>query len=158
MDYQDSTSLIKPSSTFVGNFSNVTQPTLPNISFGSFNHNTYFQRETEIVADHRFFDQRMKTFERWPKSITITPHELCGAGFIYTGYGDMVKCVFCQGKLSQFETTDIPIVEHSKHFPQCEFVRTMMPTNPTEIKKVSLINIAGCKKLIETACVWYKNW
>ena len=111
MDYQDSTSIIKPSSTFAASYStNVTLPTLPNISMTPLFQQAYVQRETEIVAGHRYYDQRIKTFERWPKSMVITAPELCCAGFIYTGFGDIVKCIFCRGKLSQFETSDIPIV------------------------------------------------
>ena len=155
MDYQDSASFAKPaaSPSLFSHSTNVAQATLPDISMTSLFQQGPVQRETEILSQHRYYDQRIKTFQRWPKSMIITAPELCAAGFIYSGYGDMVKCVFCRGKLSQFETSDIPIVEHARHFPQCEFIRTMMPDNAAEIKNVSLINIAGCKKLLETTGV-----
>ena len=58
---------------------------------------------------------------------------------------------FLSRKLLQFETSDIAIVEHAKHFPEWEFVRTMMPSNPTEFKNVSMMNIVDGKMLVKKA-------
>ena len=98
MDYQDTPSFAKPASTFSYS-TNVTQPILPDISMTPLFQQGYVQRETEIVSGHRYYDQRIKTFERWHKSMVITAPELCGAGFIYTGYADIVKCVFLSRKI-----------------------------------------------------------
>ena len=39
--------------------------------------------------------ERLKTFETWPISF-IRPADLANAGFVYTGRGDCVRCVFCR--------------------------------------------------------------
>ena len=38
--------------------------------------------------------ERLKTFEAWSISF-IRPADLANAGFVYTGRGDCVRCVFC---------------------------------------------------------------
>ena len=39
--------------------------------------------------------ERLKTYEAWPVS-SIRPADLANAGFVYTGRGDCVRCVFCR--------------------------------------------------------------
>ena len=39
--------------------------------------------------------ERLRTFEAWPVSF-IRPADLANAGFVYTGRGDCVRCVFCR--------------------------------------------------------------
>ena len=44
---------------------------------------------------YKYESERLKTFDRWPLSY-IRPADLANAGFVYTGRGDCVRCVFCQ--------------------------------------------------------------
>ena len=44
---------------------------------------------------YKYESERLKTFERWPLSY-IRPADLANAGFVYTGRGDCVRCVYCQ--------------------------------------------------------------
>lgn len=66
--------------------------------------------------------ERLKTFVKWSVRF-IKAEELAKAGFVYTGSGDRVKCVFCQGMLQGWERNDRPLEEHKKHFPHCGFAR-----------------------------------
>ncbi|XP_014670102.1 PREDICTED: inhibitor of apoptosis protein-like [Priapulus caudatus] len=65
--------------------------------------------------------ERLRTFARWSVSF-VRPEQLARAGFYYTGSGDRVKCIFCSGRLQGWERNDVPIEEHTKHFPHCRFV------------------------------------
>ncbi|XP_013401394.1 inhibitor of apoptosis protein-like [Lingula anatina] len=64
---------------------------------------------------------RLETFVNWPNS-DIHPQAVAEAGFVFTGRTDMVRCVFCQGKMCNFETGEDPMAEHRRHFPLCSFV------------------------------------
>ncbi|XP_013401491.1 baculoviral IAP repeat-containing protein 7-B [Lingula anatina] len=64
---------------------------------------------------------RLETFVNWPHS-DIHPQTVAEAGFVFTGRTDTVRCVFCQGKMCNFETGDDPMAEHRRHFPLCSFV------------------------------------
>ncbi|XP_013396547.1 baculoviral IAP repeat-containing protein 7-A-like [Lingula anatina] len=65
---------------------------------------------------------RWQTFVNWPQYNPVPSTDLAAAGFIYTGPADTVKCVFCDGRLRNFEVGDTAIGEHQRHFPRCEFV------------------------------------
>ena len=41
------------------------------------------------------------------------------------GFGDNVKCFYCDGGLRNWEPGDDPWVEHARWFPRCSFVRTV---------------------------------
>ena len=75
------------------------------------------------------YDDRLKTFKTWPKSIPIRPGELVAAGFLYTGEGDRVACPWCQIVLTEWETYDRAKEEHQRHSPQCDFVKMTMPSS-----------------------------
>ncbi|VDH97946.1 baculoviral IAP repeat-containing protein 5 [Mytilus galloprovincialis] len=68
---------------------------------------------------------RLASFGNWPK--TQTPADLASAGFFYTGTGDVVKCFSCGKRIYQWEPYEIPWMEHKKHSPNCDFVKTNMP-------------------------------
>ena len=44
---------------------------------------------------YKYESERLKTFGAWPISF-IRPADLANAGFVYTGRGDCVRCVFCR--------------------------------------------------------------
>ncbi|XP_013379257.1 baculoviral IAP repeat-containing protein 7-like [Lingula anatina] len=66
---------------------------------------------------------RVQTFANWPPSRIPRPEELARAGFFYAGFGDNVKCFFCDGGLRNWEPQDDPWAEHARWFPRCGFVR-----------------------------------
>jgi baculoviral IAP repeat-containing protein 7/8 len=65
---------------------------------------------------------RLATFKNWPRSLTQTPDELAEAGFYYTGFGDMVKCYYCDGGLKDWERGDIPWEQHAIYFQRCFYL------------------------------------
>ena len=71
----------------------------------------------------KYFDNRLMTFDTWPKSHPIKSSEFAAAGFFYTGKGDKVICPFCQVRLIKWEKDDNPLFEHIRHRPKCEYVR-----------------------------------
>ncbi|KAJ8016076.1 hypothetical protein DPEC_G00003400 [Dallia pectoralis] len=67
-------------------------------------------------------ESRLTTFHNWPTGAAVQPDVLARAGFFYTGYGDNVKCFFCDGGLRNWEPGDDPWQEHAKWFPRCDFL------------------------------------
>ena len=65
---------------------------------------------------------RRRTFDAWPLDF-ISPDELARAGFFSLNDGDKAQCIFCRGIVGGWELGDVPMTEHSRHFPQCPFVR-----------------------------------
>lgn len=68
------------------------------------------------------FEDRMKTFDSWPKSMKIKPEALSEAGFFYLGHDDRAVCFHCGGGLNDWKEFDDPWVEHAYWFPKCKFV------------------------------------
>ncbi|KAL5011157.1 hypothetical protein ScPMuIL_013462 [Solemya velum] len=66
---------------------------------------------------------RVSSFQNWPTYKSQTPQMLAKCGFYYAGFGDNVKCFFCDGGLRNWESGDDPWVEHARWFPRCAFVR-----------------------------------
>ena len=81
------------------------------------------------VPDYSGYDERYATFRTWPKSHPIRPDALTRAGFLYTGEGDKVTCPWCKISLIEWETYDVPMDEHKRHAPTCDFVKMIMPKN-----------------------------
>ncbi|RWS19570.1 baculoviral IAP repeat-containing protein 1f-like protein [Leptotrombidium deliense] len=51
------------------------------------------------------------------------------AGFIHIGPADMVVCVYCHGKLTNWSSTDNPFIVHRSIFSNCKFVLGQCKTN-----------------------------
>ena len=98
-----------------------------------------FLYETEIVLETDFkyptplggvdtqyglCEGRLKTFDNWPKYLSPSRSDLARAGFIYSGKGDKVQCVFCGVILKDWAPGDIPMEEHSRWAEgKCPFVK-----------------------------------
>nr|XP_014342410.1 PREDICTED: baculoviral IAP repeat-containing protein 7 [Latimeria chalumnae] len=67
-------------------------------------------------------DNRLKTFQSWPRDSPVSAAELAKAGFFFLGPSDRVQCFCCRGILTEWVLGDRPLQEHRKHFPNCEFV------------------------------------
>ncbi|XP_023930660.1 baculoviral IAP repeat-containing protein 7-B-like [Lingula anatina] len=72
---------------------------------------------------HAIEDVRVRTFANWLPSRIQRPEELARAGFFYVGFGDNVKCFFCNGGLRNWAPQDDLWAEHARWFPRCGFVR-----------------------------------
>ncbi|XP_065225203.1 baculoviral IAP repeat-containing protein 3-like [Planococcus citri] len=68
------------------------------------------------------FEERMKSFDSWPKSMKMKPAALSEAGFFYLGHDDRAVCFYCGGGLNEWKEFDDPWVEHAYWFPKCKFV------------------------------------
>jgi len=66
---------------------------------------------------------RLSTYHDWPQTAKIQPLVLAKEGFFYIGFNDRVQCVFCREYLRNWVVGDDPSREHSRHFPNCPFVR-----------------------------------
>ncbi|KAL1021579.1 hypothetical protein UPYG_G00015110 [Umbra pygmaea] len=67
-------------------------------------------------------EERLRTFENWPRDAPVTAANLARAGFYFLGPQDEVQCFCCGGILRYWVHGDRPIVEHKRHFPSCNFV------------------------------------
>ena len=59
------------------------------------------------------------SFTNWPVSAPVSAIDLAIAGFMYTGEGDRVICIYCRGQLHTWLPGDVPINEHNIYFPHC---------------------------------------
>ena len=86
---------------------------------------------TDFPANPRMvtFDQRLLTFEDWPRRCPVKPLELARAGLYYVGYLDgildCVRCFWCDFGFCMWEEGDTAKDEHLKHNPNCEFISTL---------------------------------
>jgi len=103
-----------------------TDTTLPLPSTSSGNSPTSSSSASMMVvmelSQYKSETSRFQTFRNWPLR-SITPADLANAGFIYTGRGDLVQCVFCEGIVGNWEDEDFPITEHRALYPACPFIR-----------------------------------
>ncbi|XP_044131974.1 baculoviral IAP repeat-containing protein 1 isoform X1 [Bufo gargarizans] len=77
-------------------------------------------------------EARLSSYTNWPFYAKIQPVHLASAGFYFTGRRDIVQCFSCAGCLGHWEENDDPWKEHSKWFPECNFLISKKP--PDEIK------------------------
>lgn len=77
----------------------------------------------EQSPDLSTIEGRLSTFSRW--SSFINPNDLAACGFFYTGTNDKVECVYCKGILHHWCTDDVPLNEHLRHFPECNFAQKL---------------------------------
>ena len=79
------------------------------------------------LSTYRRYTTRFLTYKSWPKSHPIKADQLTRAGFLYTGEGDKVTCPWCRIQLTEWETYDVPIEEHRRHSPYCDFIKMLFP-------------------------------
>lgn len=81
--------------------------------------------ETDNI-DYRFEIARLESFRQnnWTSTL-MKPEKLAAAGFYYTGDSDKVKCFDCQVEICQWQSDDIPMVDHQRWSGRCRFVRSI---------------------------------
>ena len=70
-----------------------------------------------------YYENRLKTFDTYPKQMLPDKIQLARAGLYYSGKSDMCQCFRCHVKLSSWERDDDAIKEHYKWSPQCEYIK-----------------------------------
>ncbi len=81
------------------------------------------------------FERRLDSFTAsWP--CAQRPWDLASAGLFYLGEGDKTQCFRCGGGLENWETHDIPAVEHARYYPQCGYGREEVDEDDLELKIV----------------------
>lgn len=79
--------------------------------------------------DRITFEQRLETFDNWPKGFKQRPAQLAEAGFFYTGVGDQTLCFSCGGGLKDWEEKDDPWEQHALWFSKCTYVNLKKGTD-----------------------------
>ena len=70
-----------------------------------------------------YYENRLKTFDTYPKQMLPDKIQLARAGLYYSGKSDMCQCFRWHVKLSAWERDDDAIKEHYKWSPQCEYIK-----------------------------------
>ena len=70
-----------------------------------------------------YYENRLRTFDTYPKQMLPDKIQLARAGLYYTGKSDVCQCFRCHVKLSAWERDDNAIKEHYKCSPQCEYIK-----------------------------------
>ncbi len=83
--------------------------------------------------------QRLETFKGWPSNHHLKPEDLVAAGFYYAGYGDSVRCFYCNTGLNRWEIHDDVWVEHARWSPKCAHI--CMHKGFEFVKKVGKLHI-----------------
>lgn len=68
------------------------------------------------------FNNRLCSFNKWPKQIKQTPEMLALSGFYYHGVGDYVDCFYCGLGVHEWEDYDNVNFEHHRHSPNCKYL------------------------------------
>ena len=90
----------------------------------SYPENEYYDQMYSLVnhPDYRKINDRLKSFNEWPKSMCQKPAELSEAGFFYLGKGDQVKCFSCGGGFKDWESDDVPWEQHALWYSTCRYL------------------------------------
>ena len=70
----------------------------------------------------QIIDDRLKTFDEWPL-LAPSGREMAEAGFYYLQEADKVTCAYCNATIDNWGERDIPIFEHAKRSPSCQFIK-----------------------------------
>lgn len=68
---------------------------------------------------------RLATFKNWPTTCLVSPNDLARAGLFSVGKRDVVCCFHCQVRIGEWLPGDIPIEEHVKYSPDCQFAKAI---------------------------------
>ncbi|XP_008066077.1 baculoviral IAP repeat-containing protein 1 [Carlito syrichta] len=68
---------------------------------------------------------RLDSFKNWPHNSPPGAAALAKAGLFYTGIQDIVQCFSCGGCLEKWKEGDDPLEDHTKFFPNCQFLQNM---------------------------------
>ena len=89
--------------------------------------------KTSLYNMYERVEDRMASFQYWPRALNQKPANLVDAGFYYTKIGDRVRCYACSLMLSEWMPTDDPMDEHAHYAPNCPVVTTTTTTTTTKV-------------------------
>ena len=93
-----------------------------NIHLNKNNISSILKAENEVRKFKMNYEtHRIESFYNWPCPY-ISYSKLAKNGFFYSGFGDRVKCNFCDIVLLKWKPQDEPEKEHEKWSPHCRFV------------------------------------
>ncbi|MCK5893730.1 MAG: hypothetical protein KAG53_04825 [Endozoicomonadaceae bacterium] len=79
----------------------------------------YFKDPASMISvdpQYNKFENRIETFNNWPRERKQTPFELTVAGFVFLETHYSVKCFCCCGGVDDWEQNDKPDEVHSVFF------------------------------------------
>lgn len=92
--------------------------------------------------NYMFYEDRLETFQNWPRQISPDKFSIAQAGLYYTGQGDIVKCFTCGVRLHQWLAKDTAFAEHRKWSPHCMFLK-IVGTGETERRNKTEVSFQG---------------
>ena len=78
---------------------------------------------TPVNSNMEYYQNRLKSFDTYPKQMLPDKYQLARAGLYYSGKSDVCQCFRCHVKLSAWERDDDAIKEHFKWSPDCEYIK-----------------------------------
>ena len=79
-----------------------------------------------------YYENRLRTFDTYPKQMLPDKFQLARAGLFYTGKSDICQCFRCHVKLSSWERDDDAIKEHFKWSSNCEYMKMVAAPPPRQ--------------------------
>lgn len=98
-----------------------------------------FDDDDNIRGVVKNYEKRLLTFKNWTG--VINPEDLAKAGFYFTQYMDVCRCVYCLIEIFQWKEGDCPIEEHYKNARYCDLAHILYKCKALNTeKKVSKKN------------------
>lgn len=73
--------------------------------------------------EYASYTRRLQSFKSWPEEKAQKKEDLAAAGFYYSGFSDQTLCYHCGIGLKNWEPKDVPMQEHIKWSPECQFIK-----------------------------------
>ena len=99
-----------------------------NIKYPKYNCDCSINTSDIQLTKMKYEKFRIESYRNWPVPY-IDVRELAKNGFYYTGYSDVVSCIFCHITICNWEADDNIQKEHNKWAPYCPFVRNLTTDN-----------------------------
>ena len=90
-----------------------------------------------------YYENRLRTFDTYPKQMLRDKFQLARAGLYYTGKSDICQCIRCHVKLSSWERDDDAIKEHFKWSSNCEYMKMVAAPPPRQPSETSFGGFGG---------------
>ncbi|MDP0588581.1 MAG: RING-HC finger protein [Candidatus Endonucleobacter bathymodioli] len=73
--------------------------------------------------EYATYQNRLNSYDNWPRQQTQNREGLAKAGYFYTGNTDVVRCFCCDLGLAEWDSADCPWREHARHATKCWFLQ-----------------------------------
>ena len=88
--------------------------------------------------DFAKYENRLRTFNTWPRDSAVHIKDLVEAGFSYTGETDFVFCYCCQLRIGNWKDTEEPLKRHETENASCPYLahrRKLLEAGPMQLKQ-----------------------